>query len=234
MSRVREPQYVTCCSTFKSSSSRRRRSSSKPCSASRRCFSRRRQRCASFRVTSRAPGMSAPPENRGDVGPRGPRLGLAPQVGEEPVVFQDLPADAVQFLPQRHSPSLELPQTVPNSFSALPPLPLFFQGEQHAGGVHGGVPTPDGPDYLIVMSALYSAFTCAVGRTVLSRSKRFIAWLTTSRAIPSVASSPKTSSRLSIFHTLTKFATVRCVAASLTRTLPMRFSPSRVVDRERT
>src|SRR5947209_6537135 len=57
--------------------------------------------------------------------------------------------------------------------------------------------TPDGPDYLIVMSALYSAFTCAVGRTVLSRSKRFIAWLTTSRAIPSVASSPKTSSRLS-------------------------------------
>src|SRR3989475_3352135 len=94
--------------------------------------------------------------------------------------------------------------------------------------------TPDCPDYLIVMSALYSAFTCAVGRTVLNRSKRFIAWLTTSRAIPSVASVPMTSSRLSIFHTLTKFATVRCVAASLTRTLPMRFSPSRVVDRERT
>src|SRR5438309_163356 len=36
----------------------------------------------------------------------------------------------------------------------------------------------------------------------------------------------------SFFHTLTQFAAVRCGPASLTRSLPIRFSPSRVVERE--
>ena len=50
-----------------------------------------------------------------------------PHVGEEPIVLEDLLADFLQLFPQRGPPSIELPESVAEPLSALPPLLLFIQ-----------------------------------------------------------------------------------------------------------
>src|SRR6266545_4446511 len=140
---------------------------------------------------------------------------------------------AVELFRQGRSLAIELADPILDALEAVAPLPLFLESEEHAGGVHRGG-TPEVRHYL-TMTCPFSSFLRLGSRDhVPKRSKRFIAWFMKSLAIPSPASTPNTSSRLSIFQTLTRFATVRCVDASLTLSFPIRFSPSRFVESETT
>src|SRR5438046_2237476 len=181
-------------------------------------------RCRRARATA-----SPPRDDRGNGGPGlGPHLPIEQGAAE----FQDLVPHPVELFPEDGPATIDLTDPLVDALSAFPPFLLFFQGEEDERGIHRVLSTPDGPDYLIVLSPRHSSFIWAPGITYLNRSNRFIACVTKSFAIPSPASSPKTSSRSSTFQTLTRLATVRWVPASLTRSLPIRFSPSRLVERE--
>ena len=98
-----------------------------------------------------------------------PRLGARTQILEDPAVLEDLVAHAVEFFPQDASTPVELPNPFPDPLPAFPPLLQFFEGEQDAGRIHGGRFTPDGPDYLIVMSRPSFLFDLGAGDDVLEQ-----------------------------------------------------------------
>src|SRR5436309_13553519 len=76
--------------------------------------------------------MRVPPSSpRGAGRKNGPRRHTVAQVGEDPVVLEDLLPDAFDLLPQGGPPQFERPQPIANPLSALPPLLLLIHSQEH-------------------------------------------------------------------------------------------------------